>query len=205
MPRNPTLQPTIDECLTIKISVLNQWGHLKPGLEESNRTMAWKRSGFQVGSISYSIRSTGSSQKKMILNYKYQGQPVHYTVSIESVITNLGNGKRWYFICPETGKRCMNLISPPRSKYFLHRSAFPELMYNSQKKSKEYRKFEKEFSPIFELERLEEELHSKYRKKHYRGKATPLARKIEKINRLLCETTNNRVQIHNSFAESNQE
>lgn len=185
MPRHPKFDPSIEECLTIKTSTLKDWGHLAPDLEVYNRSLSWRSNGIQLGSISYSIRSTEQGQKQMFLNYTYGGQPVQYVVDLVSLNTNLGNGKRWYFICPETGKRCMNLISPPGSQYFLHRSAFPQLMYDSQKKSKEFRKFNKEFSPIFELERLEKELHLKYRKKHYRGQATPLVRRIEMLHKTL--------------------
>ena len=188
MPRHPKFDPSIDECLAIKTSTLKDWGHLVPDLEVYNRSLSWRSNGVQVGSISYSILSAGKGQKQMVLNYKFKGQPVNYVVDVVSLTTNLGNGKRWYFICPETGKRCMDLISPPRSKYFLHRSAYPQLMYESQKRSKEYRKFDKEFSPIFELERLEQELYSKYRKKHYRGQSTPLVRRIEALKNEIFES-----------------
>lgn len=75
----------------------------------------------------------------------------------------------------------MNLICPLGSKYFLHRSAFPVLMYNSQKKSKSFRTISAIFDWLEEENNLAEQLYQKYRKSHYRGKPTPLVRKLERL------------------------
>lgn len=179
MPRYQSFDPTIEDCLTIKISALNSWGYLTPNLNVWNRTYFWEWNGERVASIGYAIHTVSEDLKRMTLHYKHEGKPVTYSVDIVATPTNLGKGKRWYFICPKTGKRCMNLINPEGSKYFWHRTAFPELLYDSQKKSKAYRAFEKQFGPVFEIRRLEEQLSEKYRKTHYRGEPTPLVKKIE--------------------------
>lgn len=36
MPRYPNFEPSIDDCLTIKITYLHQWGHLRPGISIYN-------------------------------------------------------------------------------------------------------------------------------------------------------------------------
>ncbi|MCB0549351.1 MAG: hypothetical protein KDD19_17365 [Phaeodactylibacter sp.] len=187
MPRFPNFDPSIDECLTLKISAINSWGYLKPDVDIYNASYIWSRNGEHIASIGYSIWTMSDDLKQMTLDYKQNGIPVKYSVDIEGLTTNLGNGKRWYFICPSTGERCMNLICPSGSRHFYHRTAFPHLMYESQKKSKEYRRIEATFGWMFEEERLQQQLHQKYRKRHYRGKPTPLVRKIERMRRGLPE------------------
>ncbi len=187
MPHQPNFEPSIDECLTIKISAINSWGHLRLNWDMYNASYIWSRKGEKVASIGYSIKNISDSQKQIILEYKNKEEPVKYTIEIVGTPTNLGAGKRWYFICPSTSKRCMNLISPSGYPYFLHRSAFPQLMYQSQKKSKEYRKYEAAFDWLFEEERLRKQLGQKYRKRYYRGRPTPLVKKIEKIRQSLPE------------------
>ena len=117
----------------------------------------------------------------MVLAYNHRDTPIKYAIEIVGISTNLGNGLRWYFICPYTGKRCMNLICPSGSQFFLHRTAFPELMYDSQKRSKEYRRINTTFGWLFEEERLNKQLNQKHRKTHYRGKPTPLVLSINKL------------------------
>lgn len=183
MPRCPTFDPSIDECLTLKLSAINSWGHLKRDHDMYGASYIWSRNGEQIAAIGYSIINVSDDRKLMILEYNWRNEPVKYTVELEGVTTNLGNGKRWYFICPHTGKRCMNLISPSGSRYFLHRSAFPHLMYESQKRSKCARFLDDHFGIYYKIEKLEKELYTKYRKKHYRGRPTPLVKKLTKLRR----------------------
>jgi len=185
MPRHPSFTPSIDDCLTIRIAKLNAWGHLKEGWEVFNRFYIWMQGDSEIGRIGYSIKEVHETQKRMILDYQVRGEPVRYEIALESIPTNLGKGKRWYFVCPHTRQRCMNLICPTGSKYFLHRSAFPDLMYESQKKSKAYRQFEAQYGWIFKETRIQQELNQKYRKRHYRGRPTPLVRKYSKVSNLL--------------------
>ncbi len=172
---------SIGECFTLKISTLRKWGHLKPKLDVNNRIHTWEWEGQKLVQIGYSIRSLSPTQKQLTLKYRFVDRLIKYPIDLEGIPTNLGNGIRWYFICPATGRRCLHLICPPGSKYFLHRSAYPELMYESQKKSKSCRKLEKTYGWIFESERLHAELNQNYRKRHYRGQPTPLVRKIEEL------------------------
>ncbi|MEH6405997.1 MAG: hypothetical protein V7767_01830 [Leeuwenhoekiella sp.] len=73
----------------------------------------------------------------MELDYNYKKEPRNYKVNLVSIPSNIGNGKIWYFLCPETNKRCRNLYSI--GGYFLHRKAFKGAMYESQKQSKKWR------------------------------------------------------------------
>jgi len=170
----PLNSPSVDECFTLKISTLKKWGYLQHGIDVNNRIYTWEQEGQKLARISYSMRSLSPTQKLLPLKYRLGNHPVKYTIDLDGIPPNLGNGIRWYFICPATGRRCLHLICPPGGKYFLHRSAYPELMYESQKKSKSYRKLEKTYGWMFGSERLHAELNQKYRKRHYRGWPTPL-------------------------------
>ena len=152
MPRYSNSDPSIDECFTVKISMLNKWGHLGPGINAYNRSYIWSRNGQQIASIGYKIEEITDDLKQMTLEYRKNGIPVKYKINIQGVVTNLGNGLRWYFICP------------PGSKYFLHRSLFPVLMYNSQKKGKPSRTISAIFDWLEEENNLAEQLYQKYRK-----------------------------------------
>lgn len=187
MPRFSTYQQSINDCLTIKISSLNKWGDLKPGKNVYNSKYIWTVRGKEVAKISYSIKTIHDDLKHLVLSYQHGGEPVNYYVKIVAVTTNLGIGKRWYFICPSIGKMCMNLIAPRNSKYFVHRSAF-NLLYESQKESKRGRGFNKVFGNALKLDELYSELYQKYRKSHYRGKPTPLMKKILKHQKHEIET-----------------
>lgn len=181
MPRYPSFRQTIDEALTFDISSLKNAGFLKPGVNIYSGKSTWSRSGRQTAAINYSIESIHDDLKQITFTYLHCKKHVNYVIDMVAIPTNLGNGKRWYFVCPSTEKRCMKLISPNGVKYFLHRSAFPDMLYDTQKRSKADRKFYQKFEPVFELDRLHEELFAKYRKRHYRGKPTPLVCRIEKI------------------------
>jgi hypothetical protein len=104
------------------------------------------------------------------LNYKYNDEPRKYKVLLVSIPSNLGKGKIWYFLCPQTLKRFRKLYSI--SGYFLHREAFNGYMYSSQTKSKKWRQIEKVYGCYFDSEKHYRELYSKHFKTHYKGKPT---------------------------------
>ena len=84
--------------------------------------------------------------------------------------SNLGKGIIWYFLCPETSKRCRKLYLI--GGYFLHREAFKSCMYESQTQSKKYRELEKTLGAYFRTDDLYNELYKKHFKKSYAGKPT---------------------------------
>ena len=61
-------------------------------------------------------------------------EPRNYKVYLTSTPSNLNRGEIWYFICPQTKKRCRKLYSI--GGYFLHREAFNGCMYKIQIESK---------------------------------------------------------------------
>lgn len=131
MPKPSNHTQPIDNCLTLNLSKFKKWGYLKDNVNITNGSLKWGN----TASIGFKLKSIDDNTKEITLIYKHGNEPINYTIKIVSIPTNLGNGKRWYFICPHTGGRCLKLISPSRQKYFLHRTAF-NLMYQNQKYSK---------------------------------------------------------------------
>jgi hypothetical protein len=176
MPKPYTFPTLFDEALQISISKLKEWDYLNPE-QLINSTLTWSRNGNKTGSISIQV-NTQSENPYIELDYKYNDEPRTYKVQLVYVLSNIGKGVIWYFLCPQTNKRCRKLYSI--GGYFLHREAFTGCMYESQTKSKYYRGLDKTFGDYYKIEQLYEQLHRKHFKKTYAGKPTKLFLKIMK-------------------------
>jgi len=180
MPKPHTFPTLYNEALQIHISKLKGWGYLNPEQIKSG-TLNWSRNGNPTGSISIQV-NTHSEQPYIELDYKYRDEPRNYKVYLTSTPSNLNRGEIWYFICPQTKKRCRKLYSI--SGYFLHREAFNGCMYETQTQSKKYRQLDKTLGAYFKSEQLYNELYKKNFKKSYAGKPTKkYLRIIEQIQK----------------------
>jgi len=168
MPKFPTFPTLYDEVLQINITKLKECGFLDPKQIKSG-TLTWSRNGNPTGSISIVV-NTHSEQPYIELDYKYRDEPRNYKVYLTSTPSNLNRGEIWYFICPQTNKRCRKLYSI--GGYFLHREAFSGCMYKTQTQSKKYRELDKTLGAYFEIDNLYSELYKKNFKKTYAGKPT---------------------------------
>ena len=179
MPKFPTFPNLYDDALQIHIGKLKKWGYLEPDSIRSS-TLTWSTNGNQIGQISIEVY-TNVEQPYIQLKYNYKNEPRNYKVNLVSIPSNLGKGKIWYFLCPQTNKRCRKLYSI--GGYFLHREAFTGCMYESQVRSKHYRHIDKMYGAYFKKEKHYEKLHSKNFKKFYAGKPTKsYLRIMEQIN-----------------------
>jgi hypothetical protein len=64
----------------------------------------WSSNGNPTGSISIQV-NTHSEQPYIELNYKYRDEPRNYKLSLVSMLSNLGKGLIWYFLCPQTNRQ----------------------------------------------------------------------------------------------------
>ena len=168
MPKPHTFPTLYNEALQIHISKLKGWGYLNPEQIKSG-TLNWSRNGNPTGSISIQS-NTHSEQPYIELDYKYRDEPRNYKVYLTSTPSNLNKGEIWYFICPQTKKRCRKLYLI--GGYFLHREAFNGCMYETQTQSKTYRQLDKTLGAYFKSDNLYNELYKKNFKKTYAGKPT---------------------------------
>jgi hypothetical protein len=180
MPKPHTFPTLYNEALQIHISKLKGWGFLV-AKQIKIGTITWSRNGNPIGSIS--IQVNNHSEKPYIeLDYKYRDEPRNYKVYLTSTPSNLNKGEIWYFICPQTKKRCRKLYSI--GGYFLHREAFNGCMYETQTQSKKYRRLGKILGAYFKSDNLYSELYKKHFKKTYAGKPTKkYLRIIEQIQK----------------------
>ena len=168
MPKPHTFPTLYNEALQIHISKLKCWGYLDPEQIKSGK-LNWIRNGNPTGSISIRV-NTHSEQPYIKLDYKYRDEPRNYKVNLTSTPSNLNRGEIWYFICPQTKKRCRKLYSI--GGYFLHREAFNGCMYETQTQSKKYRQLDKTLGAYFKSDTLYDQLNKKNFKKTYAGKPT---------------------------------
>lgn len=168
MPKPHTFPTLYNEALQISISKLKEWEYLTPEQIRSS-TITWSRNGNQTGSISIKV-NTHSEQPYIELDYKYRDKPRNYKVRLVSMPSNLGKGLIWYFLCPQTNKRCRKLYSI--GGYFFHREAFKGCMYQTQTQSKKYRQLDKTLGAYFKIDELCSQLYQKHLKKTYAGMPT---------------------------------
>ncbi|GLB49837.1 hypothetical protein [Neptunitalea lumnitzerae] len=186
MPKTHTFPTLYDEVKQINISNLKKWGYLQPNQIKSS-VISWSCNGAKTGSISILVNTT--DVPFIELNYNSNDKPRHYRVYLIQYPSNLGKGFIWYFICPQTNKKCRKLYLV--DGYFLHREAFKGCMYAKQTQTKKWREIEKVYGSYFDEEKHYKELHSKHFKTHYNGKPTKrylkLIAKLKEANRVSCE------------------
>ncbi len=168
MPKPHTFPILFDNLISINIKSLTKPNLLKPN-QNNNGSFTWSRNGLQVGAISFSL-NINDNISFIELNYKCNEVPIKYSIELEPVISNLKKGLVWYFVCPQTLKRCRKLYLV--NGYFLHRTVAKTGMYESQTLSKRYRQQFKLMGLNYKSENSYCELYKKNFKKTYAGKPT---------------------------------
>jgi|TARA_B110000908_G_C9998073_1_gene332867 hypothetical protein len=183
MPKISTLPTLYDEVLQLSISMLKEWKYLNIEYIKSGK-ITWKSNGKITDSILISVNTYGE-QPYIRLNYKYKDEQRNYKVRLVSELSNLGKGFIWYFLCPQTNKRCRKLYSI--GGYFFHRDAFSGCMYEIQTRSKYFRQINNTIGLHFKIDDLYRQIYQKHFKKTYASKPTKkylkLINEIEKAER----------------------
>lgn len=141
---------------------------------------------YQILSISNNIVKAAISlgKKYLEISYIWKEERVESTIRLTSIPSNIGNGKIWLFICPETGKHCRKLYLI--GKYFSHKTAYKKIYYESQTHSPIDRILYK-FPKADKAKKL---IESKYFRKNYKGKPTKrylkCLKQINKSNQVLA-------------------
>lgn len=112
-----------------------------------------------------------ANEGKLRLSCFIDGEPYQGEIKVEQRESNLGiGGYYYYFLCPETGRRCRYLYL--YGGKFVSRFAIPKVAYPSQ----EYRsKLARSLDVLLNVSDLVER---RYGKEHYRGKLTPYGKKL---------------------------
>jgi hypothetical protein len=190
MPRFANYPDTVENCLTLSTTDLKNWGYLKPNTTNSG-TVTHSRGGTTTAKYNI-IVAMGSDFGTLTFDYTStigsNKQVIYYSVDIISIPTNIGNGLRYYFVCPNTNNRAMKLYKADGCHYFLHREAYNGLMYQSQLESKTWRFLNKSVDGYYMLlDMLNSEFYRKgkrRRKTHYNGQPTKAYQRILNIEKL---------------------
>ena len=176
---------TVEDCLTFRLKSLTENNNTYfTSYGTRKGVTSWSRNGEVHSKIDIEVTYT-EIETFIIFDYKCNGEPKRYKVHIISKASNLGKGNILFFVCPSTGKLCRKLYL--HNGYFLHRTAFSNLMYSKQIESKKFRDLGKVFGACFIPDEVYSELYKKYFKSHYNGKPTKrylkLKNKIDIANR----------------------
>jgi hypothetical protein len=168
---------TTAEAQRLELSYLLKAGIIQKG-NQNKGFLAWNN-----GHI-IKIQSDFSNQNKKIrLAYQIESSSgklyeMDYYIQLESIPSNLGRGEVFYFKCPISGQRSRILYLAYGSPIFKARQSYQiRIFYHSQICSKnEYHK-----ERMQSLDTKIQNLESKIRKSHYRGKETRLKKRISKL------------------------
>lgn len=190
MPRFATYPSTVEDCLKLSITDLSKWEYLVPNQSKSG-VISVSRHGEVYAKYGIAV-IMGKGYGAITFDYTsgigHNKKEVKYTVQIISIPTNIGNGLRYYFVCPSTGKCALKLYKGAGSDYFVHREAYNGLMYASQLANRNWRFLDKTRDGYYlKLDMLNSEFYRKgtgKRKHYYRGVPTKAYQRILDVEKL---------------------
>lgn len=94
----------VEQCLRLDMRQLRRHGFVRPGARASGQ-WAWSRGGERTGAISLTVDLADPDNGFVQLDYSVGGEPRTRRVSIEAAPCRYG-GRRFYFRCPQDGRRC---------------------------------------------------------------------------------------------------
>ncbi|MEZ4888391.1 MAG: hypothetical protein R3E32_26930 [Chitinophagales bacterium] len=186
----------VEDCLILSLKDLRKWGYLKPDNYKSGIITVSRR---KTEIARYNI-AVSTSKEDSFIQFQYTAsrfnevlKEIDYRIPLVTVPMNIGKGVRYYFLCPNTGKRCLKLYKPPQEYYFLHRSSFPYLIYDKQTHTKKFRALNSGVIGMgMKIRRLEKEFiwdAPKYHRNYYNGEPTKNFKKLLKLRHRLNQYT----------------
>lgn len=183
-----TYSTKVEDSLILSLKDLRKWGYLEPNNYKSGIITVSRR---KTEIARYNI-AVSTSKEDSFIRFQYTVsrfnevlKEIDYRIPLVTVPTNIGKSVRYYFLCPNTGKRCLKLCKPPHEHYFLHRSAFPYLIHSKQTESKRGRALENGVLGLSsKIKQMEKELiweAPKYHRNYYNGEPTKKFKKLLKL------------------------
>lgn len=139
---------TVEECVTLDLGLILRRGWAKDG-EISRGVLLWasldSTANMTAGYLS-NMTVKRDAHLILVLTRIGEGQrskTFEQRVELTSTSPTYG-GRRWWFVCPITGRRACKLHLPAEADLFASRDAW-NLRHRSQRISRRYRPFEKMF------------------------------------------------------------
>lgn len=127
----------VEDGLSLKLPrLMKLCGVNKAGITSYNSSWSWTRNDESYASIT--IKQFGLDEfggGLLHISYRKNDQPFEQHIRIVSTTPHYG-GKRYWFICPNTGRRCITLHTVNGCNYFYSRYAYRHLPYRCQHESK---------------------------------------------------------------------
>lgn len=143
--------PVVEDGLTIDLGLMVRGGWIRDGASGSGN-LHWSCNGKRFASIAHRYDLSDPERASLVLIYTWtpdgrKPEPVEQRIALVSTVPHYG-GRRWWMLCPFTGRRVAKLHLPPGGGKFASRKAW-RLPYRSQRVAKRDRPFEK----LFRLQR----------------------------------------------------
>jgi len=175
MGRNSTGAISVNQCLFINVNFYLKY--IRNNIFPFAGTTSWNTG----ASISF-LLSKDEAGLFLELTYsktiKEQKESFNYKVRIVSVLSNLGKGNNYYFICPISGKRCKILYMGYGSNYFKCRKAYQYRIYYPCQLSS---RLNVNNDIYWRIERELQTLYPKHPKTHYKGNLTRPQKRIKRL------------------------
>ena len=120
-------RPTVENGLTLDINRLIRQRCIVPGNHLAG-TLTW---GNNVASIGYGASLVSPETAWVRLHYSANSMPEDYRVQLVTSPCPYG-GRRWWWICPRSGRQVAKLHLPPGGRVFAARQVY-RLPYRSQR------------------------------------------------------------------------
>ena len=139
-------RPTADSSLFIDLAWMLRTGRASEGAH-CRGTLSWSCRGEESGRIGYVAAMHEPGDERLELNYtntrRGERKDVHQTVRLTFTQPHYG-GKRWWMLCPVSGRRVGKLYLPPGGDIFASRQSW-RMGYQSQRDAHRDRPFERLF------------------------------------------------------------
>ena len=123
-------RPSVESSFRIELRKLRRAGFLKPGYDTSG-VWSWQNNyGEHTGSMRVRCTMAGQFGAEIEISGSINGEPMFQRIALEWLPMRFG-GRRWYAICPRSGRRCTVLALPPGGRHFASVRAW-RLPYASQ-------------------------------------------------------------------------
>ncbi len=145
-------RPAVEDGLTISLPLMMQRGWIKAGCRRDYGSLTWSTNGHERATVNYSYDMTDPQCSFIRLKYTRtpygkDAEKVEQLIRLTTTEPHYG-GRRWWMICPYSGKQATKLYMPPGGDRFAGRAAW-RLGYRSQRVAHNDRPFEK----LFRLQR----------------------------------------------------
>ncbi len=108
-------KPKVEQALPLNIARLFRSGHIRKGFAWQT-TLYWRCTRDQSPAGAIGLRAWcefGDAPDRIELHGTYRDKPFSQFITLVSIPGTKG-GKRWYALCPVTGRRCLKLVLSAR-------------------------------------------------------------------------------------------